>query len=84
MFKNVGYGRESEVVFLMVTPRVLTTPDAEARLLHGASRTAGRAAEVLAAYHRACAEGRSAEAKQLALQALALDPMCFRTGTAGR
>lgn len=35
------------------------------------------AAELVAKYHRACAEGRDAEATRLAVQALAVDPACF-------
>ena len=35
------------------------------------------AAELVAKYHRACAEGRDAEATRLAVQALAIDPTCF-------
>jgi hypothetical protein len=36
-----------------------------------------KVAEVLKKYYKACADGRRAEATELAVQALALDPMCF-------
>ena len=29
LFKNVGYGREAEQVFLVVTPRILVADDTE-------------------------------------------------------
>ena len=34
-------------------------------------------AKLVAAYRRACAEGRTEDAVRLALQALAADPRCF-------
>jgi hypothetical protein len=37
----------------------------------------GEAAKLVAAYRKACAEGRTEEAMKLALQALARDPKCF-------
>lgn len=40
-------------------------------------RMDSRVAELLAKYHTACRAGRLAEATQLAVQALALDPTCF-------
>jgi general secretion pathway protein D len=36
-----------------------------------------RVAELLKDYYKACTDGRRAEATELAVQALALDPMCF-------
>jgi hypothetical protein len=36
-----------------------------------------KVAELVKRYNKACAEGRRAEATELAIQALALDPMCF-------
>jgi type II secretory pathway component GspD/PulD (secretin) len=90
LFKNVGYGRAKECVLLMVTPRVIVTTDeeekpaakTEAAPCVQASAAApcckhAEAAELVAKYHRACAEGRQAEATQLAVQALAIDPACF-------
>jgi hypothetical protein len=37
----------------------------------------GKAAALVEKYHRACAEGRTDEATRLAVQALAMDPLCF-------
>jgi hypothetical protein len=42
-----------------------------------ASCTEPKVAELLKKYYKACADGRRAEATELAVQALALDPMCF-------
>jgi hypothetical protein len=36
-----------------------------------------KAAELAAAYRKACAAGKTEEAMRLAMQALAADPMCF-------
>jgi Flp pilus assembly secretin CpaC len=41
------------------------------------SDRAKEVADLVASYHRACAEGRGAEAMAFAVKALALDPMCF-------
>jgi hypothetical protein len=40
-------------------------------------------AELLEKYHKACIEGRRAEATELAVRALALDPTCFHKATCG-
>jgi hypothetical protein len=39
------------------------------------------AAQLLKKYHQACSEGRLAEAKEIAVRALALDPACFSKGS---
>lgn len=44
-------------------------------------RKRGQADELVAKYNQACAEGRTAEAVRLAVQALAIDPTCFRADT---
>lgn len=88
LFKNVGYHRETECVMMLVTPRIIIVEEEERPA--GAVRQAGfteeaapacgkraEAAELVAKYHRACAEGRGAEATQLAVRALAIDPKCF-------
>jgi hypothetical protein len=40
-------------------------------------------AELLEKYHQACTEGRRAEATELAVRALALDPACFHKAACG-
>jgi general secretion pathway protein D len=40
-------------------------------------------AELLEKYHKACLEGRRAEATELAVRALALDPTCFHKAVCG-
>jgi type II secretory pathway component GspD/PulD (secretin) len=92
LFKNVGYGREAQTVYVLVTPRVIVN-EQEARCQTGAAeesepcpltRTAPPArrpskalAELLSAYDEACADGRSDEAAKFAQAALILDPTCF-------
>jgi type II secretory pathway component GspD/PulD (secretin) len=98
LFKNVGYGRESENVILLVTPRIIMHQEEEIRITSGVVQTSATAlaqptsketacpiadkgccelAALLDQYHRACSEGRLADASQFAVQALALDPRCF-------
>jgi general secretion pathway protein D len=93
LFKNVGYGRETQQVLVLVTPRVIVTGEVEEKAgVASGSRPAepavqgreapGRSAKVLVellkAYDEACAAGRPGEARKLARAALALDPTCFR------
>jgi type II secretory pathway component GspD/PulD (secretin) len=97
LFKNVGYGRESECVLVMVTPRIIINEEEKAvteeqeeccRPKAKASSSCCESncckekevAELLAKYYKACAEGRRAEATELAVRALALDPACFHKG----
>jgi Flp pilus assembly secretin CpaC len=118
LFKNVGYGRETEYLLVMVTPRVVAHAEEEApqaakaaekktaRRAKGTSAGAmeesegpadsprprkkdrdpgerpahppeGPVAELVEAYHQACADGRLDEARKFAALALALDPTCF-------
>jgi type II secretory pathway component GspD/PulD (secretin) len=93
LFKNVGCGRETECVLLMVTPRIIVQEEEEERATGKAPGClcppkeapctavkrcgCAEAAELVAKYHRACAEGRADEATRLAVQALAVDPACF-------
>jgi hypothetical protein len=100
LFTNVGCGRETECVLLMVTPRVIVQQEEEERAagktpedLHPCPPKeapctsvkrcgCAEAAELVAKYHRACAEGRADEATRLAVQALAVDPACFHAAPA--
>jgi type II secretory pathway component GspD/PulD (secretin) len=52
---------------ILVTPRVLTTEECPK----------AQAAKLVAAYRKACADGRTEEAMKCAMQALAKDPHCF-------
>jgi type II secretory pathway component GspD/PulD (secretin) len=87
LFRNVGYGRESQSVLVMVTPRVIIASEEEAvpardKPEKAAAQTTSRqdkvVADLLKAYQAACTEGRSAEARKYARAALAIDPTCFR------
>jgi hypothetical protein len=48
-----------------------------------ATFTTCEVAELLEKYHKACTEGRRAEAAELAVKALALDPACFHKAACG-
>jgi hypothetical protein len=48
-----------------------------------ATFTTCEVAELLEKYHKACTEGRRAEATELAVRALALDPSCFHKAACG-
>jgi hypothetical protein len=65
---------------VLVTPRLIVekeTRSAGAQESCEPSTKAGKLAKLLQKYHKACAEGKKAEARKLALKALALDPTCF-------
>jgi type II secretory pathway component GspD/PulD (secretin) len=89
-FRNVGYGRESVVMLVLATPRIVVNEEEEAKAVLTAveeqdepasAALSGRQTKVLAdllrAYDQACAEGRTAEAHKYARAALAIDPACF-------
>jgi hypothetical protein len=111
LFKNVGYGKETERVLMLVTPRIIVADAEEARVVKATGAfeeqeepptTAkkcedccekcpqccqSKAADIVEKYYKACAEGHADEATKLAVQALALDPMCFskpRTAPTGK
>jgi hypothetical protein len=68
---------------ILVTPRVLTTAESQQALAPPPRvRTTeecpkAQAAKLVAAYRKACADGRTEEAMKCAMQALAKDPHCF-------
>jgi type II secretory pathway component GspD/PulD (secretin) len=88
LFRSVGYGRESQTMVVMVTPRIIiseeeetkatATPASEKVAPEPAGRQEKVVAELLRAYQAACAEGKSDEARKYARAALAIDPTCFR------
>lgn len=92
LFKNVGYGQETQSVLVLVTPRILATEDAraagyqcrplicsaETKAAEPAGRSQKMVAELLRACEAACAEGRDAEAGRYLRAALAIDPGCLR------
>jgi type II secretory pathway component GspD/PulD (secretin) len=91
MFKTVGYSRCEEAVVLLVTARIVSEekkphPVESARLSPNADleRLQMQLADLMAKYHRACSEGRLAEARDLAGKALLLDPTCFGNRAATR
>lgn len=88
LFTNVSITRENVNVMLMVTPHIIVGPEPEETLaqdkarLQGSSSRAGAGEPetvqaLLANYRKACSEGRTAEARELAAKALSLDPACF-------
>jgi hypothetical protein len=66
-FRNVGTCQTSCRQLILVTPRVLATEECPK----------AQAAKLVAAYRKACADGRTEEAMKCAMQALAKDPHCF-------
>jgi type II secretory pathway component GspD/PulD (secretin) len=89
LFKNVGISKETSNLLVLVTPKVIVT---EEEVQPPASRAAAEeqeaccrtkvsepVARLLKEYEAACAAGQLAEASRLAVQALALDPACFRS-----
>jgi hypothetical protein len=79
MFKNVGYGRETEQILVMVTPRIIVHEEEEQERPAPPRKSSPerRVATLLKMYHRACAAGDLALAKKMALRALAVNPACF-------
>ncbi len=92
LFKNVGYGRETQMVYVLVTPRIVVPEEEEPRqtgirrecteeceppTVAAPSRQAKVVAELLTAYDEACAAGQKKEAARFARAALTIDPACF-------
>ena len=92
LFKNVGYGRETQMVYVLVTPRIVVPEEEEPRqtgirrecaeeceppTVAAPSRQTKVLAELLAAYDEACAAGQKKEAARFARAALTIDPTCF-------
>jgi len=89
LFKNVGYGQETQSVLVLVTPRILACEDgpchadplvrsSEAKATEPVGRSQKMVAGLLRACEAACAEGRDAEAGRYLRAALAIDPGCLR------
>jgi type II secretory pathway component GspD/PulD (secretin) len=89
LFTNMGYGRETQNVYVLVTPRVIVNETEERRQTGVVEESEPCApaccpnkalAALLKAYDEACAAGHKEEAAKLAQAALILDPMCFAKG----
>ncbi len=89
LFTNVGYGRETRNVYVLVTPRIIVNEAEQPRQTGVVEESEPCApaccpnkalAELLKAYDAACAAGHKDEAAKLAQAALILDPMCFAKG----
>jgi type II secretory pathway component GspD/PulD (secretin) len=81
LFKNVSYSRENEMVLLLVTARLINDREEQASLPPSAATMKDmkrQVTDLLDRYDRACAAGRLAEAKDLASQAISLNPECFQ------
>jgi hypothetical protein len=86
LFTKVVRSRQGENVLLLVTPRVLVSEEKEECLKQAVATKAAEQvsdrqaalARLLGKYRKACAEGRRAEAKKLAVRCLNLDPTCFK------
>src|SRR5262249_42938007 len=83
LFKNVGYGRESENVVVMVTPRIITEEQEEVRQAGCKEKPRAcpdcKLAKLVRQHHEAGAAGHADEARRLAIECLAIDPTCFHT-----
>jgi type II secretory pathway component GspD/PulD (secretin) len=89
LFKNAGTVRETQNVYVLVTPRVIVNGNEERRQTGVVEESEPCApaccqnkalAELLKAYDVACAAGHKEEAAKFAQAALILDPMCFAKG----
>jgi type II secretory pathway component GspD/PulD (secretin) len=93
LFKTVGSSPRRECVLLTVTPRIVVPEEDDEKVTVCREQAPAdavepcaappcskhqQAAELVAKYNQACPDGRTAEAVQLAVQALALDPACFQ------
>jgi type II secretory pathway component GspD/PulD (secretin) len=81
--RSPGFAREPKLVFLLLTPRIIVHEEEETRVtanVRGAIPDASTddVASLLKRYRSACSQGRLAAARNLANQALALDPTCFQ------
>ncbi|HET6576125.1 MAG TPA: hypothetical protein VFG68_21160 [Fimbriiglobus sp.] len=74
----LGSRKADREVIALLTARVIhqTATEVDAKPCCAAVKESP-AAELVAAYRRACAAGRTEEAMRLAMQALAADPACF-------
>jgi hypothetical protein len=85
LFRTVGSGQMEVRQMLLVTPRLIETGEpqvvtpaaAKPECVECCKAAHPKAAELVAAYRKACAEGRTEAATALAVQALAIDPTCF-------
>jgi type II secretory pathway component GspD/PulD (secretin) len=84
LFRNVGYGRETESLMILVTPRIMAAAAARpaSKSMCAPGGQVNLVGELLKAYDAACAAGRTEEAERLARAALILNPECFRGRTA--
>jgi general secretion pathway protein D len=89
LFKNVGTVRETQNLYVLVTPRVIVTEEEERRQTGRAEEAepcppakacAPALTALLQAYDEACAAGHKDEAAKYAQAALILDPTCFAKG----
>jgi hypothetical protein len=85
LFRNIGSAKVEVRQLLLVTPRLVQVSE-PAPVTQVAVKTEcaeccqaahPKAAGLVAAYRKACAEGRTEAATALAVQALAIDPTCF-------
>jgi type II secretory pathway component GspD/PulD (secretin) len=76
LFKNVGYQRSAENVFILVTPRVIVQREEEERATGCATPEAKKAmvVEIMKRFTAAYREGKYAEAESWAQRAHELDP----------
>ncbi|WP_020468583.1 hypothetical protein [Zavarzinella formosa] len=82
LFRNVGYGVETDHLLVILTPLVLPAEepcrekcqatDSPVKLLGN-----DQLKLLLKAYEEACAEGSTDDARRLAIECLAIDPTCF-------
>ncbi len=84
LYKNVGYGKETDHLLVVLTPRIIKEDSCCADKCKAATATApvkllgdNQLNLLLKAYHEACADNRPDDARRLAIECLALDPTCF-------
>jgi type II secretory pathway component GspD/PulD (secretin) len=76
LFRNVGRQSETNHLLILVTSHIISPEIAAVECIECA-KAAPRLAKLLAQYGSACKQGNVEDARRLAIECLAIDPMCF-------
>ena len=80
LFKNVGYGRETQMVYVLVTPRIVVHEEEDwppYQTVVKPNDPKPLLSELLQAYDEACAADQKKDATRFARAARTIDPTCF-------
>jgi type II secretory pathway component GspD/PulD (secretin) len=76
LFRNVGRQSETNHLLVLVSSHIVS-PDIVAVECVECAKADQRLAKLLAQYGAACKQGKVEDARRLAIECLAIDPMCF-------